>query len=84
MCFLQCKESEVCLQARFSHVVWSGSSRGEGAEEPHPSSTEPESVSSLLFPANDSTPTEQESREGGFHFRGESANANNVHDFTGT
>lgn len=37
----------------------------------------------LRFPANDSTPTEQESREGGFHFRGESANANNGRDFTG-
>lgn len=46
MCVLQCTEREVCLQPRFSHAVWSGSSRGEGAEEPHPWSTEPESVSS--------------------------------------
>lgn len=48
---------------RRSHVVWSLPSRGEGAEEPHPWSTEPESaflrnLGALLhsFPENESEP----------------------------
>lgn len=42
-------ETEVCLRSRFSHAVWSCLKRWEEEEEePHPSSTELESVFSVI------------------------------------
>lgn len=44
LCFFYCTlKAEACLWARFSHAVWSCLERWR-EEQPHPSSTEPESV----------------------------------------
>lgn len=68
VCMLYCAWKPRCVcGARSSHTVWSCLQSG-GEDEPHPSSTEPESVFSRIsadgwfafFPENDSTQREKE------------------------